>query len=134
MNLMMRRVLQIILMVSLLGGSAVQALSCNSFVEDSHPCCRALATIKKTTQANLLKKAQHTSLKGGSCGCAAAPTKQEEAPASSGSIQRNKGASMQVDAPNAHVPFRNSFERSVRLCTANHDSPPPFILHHSLLI
>jgi hypothetical protein len=133
-NLMMRRVLQVILMLSLLGGSAVQVLSCNSLVEDRHPCCKALATIKKTTQAQLLKKTQHTSLKGGACGCAAAPSKQQEAPASSGSIQRHNGESIQLDAPAVNILFHDAFEHPVRLCAADYHSPPPFILHRALLI
>jgi hypothetical protein len=131
---MMRRVLQTVLMLSLLGGSAVQVLACDSLVEDSHPCCKALATILKTTQAHLLKKTSHTSLKGGSCGCAAAPTRHQHTPAGSGAVQRNCGASLQVEAPVETLPVRHSGEPAVRFCAANYDSPPPFILHHSLLI
>jgi hypothetical protein len=123
-----------LLMVSLLGGSAVQALSCTSSVEDSHPCCRALATIKKTTPAHLLKKTSHTSLKGGSCGCAASPAKEHEAPAGSGSVQRNSGASIQAAPPTLTTRFPVTFDPPIRLRPANYDSPPPFILHHSLLI
>jgi hypothetical protein len=131
---MMRSVLQIFLMLSLLGGSAVQVLSCSSPVEDSHPCCKALATIKKTTQAHLLKKTDHTSLKGGSCGCAAEPTKQQEAPAGSGSIQRHNGASIHLDAPTLSNLFPNDPERPARFCAVNYESPPPFLLHRALLI
>jgi hypothetical protein len=131
---MMRSVLQIILMLLLVGGSAVQALSCSSLVEDSHPCCKALATIKKTTPAHLLKKTENTALKGGSCGCAATPTQKQETPASSGSIQRHQGASIQEDAPTINLLHRYGLARRFRLCAANYDSPPPFILHHSLLI
>jgi hypothetical protein len=131
---MMRRFLQMVLMLSLLGGSAVQALACDSLVEDSHPCCKALATIYKTTQSHLLKKTSHTSLKGGSCGCAAAPTRHQHTPAGSGAVQRNGGPSVQIEAPVEALPFHHCGVPAVRLCAANYDSPPPFILHHSLLI
>jgi hypothetical protein len=134
LNPMMRRILQIVLMIALLGGSAVQSLSCASQLADSHPCCRALATIKATTHAQALKKEPQTSLKGGSCGCAAAPTKPQETPVRSGSIQPNHTASIQDDAPIASSVFRSAFERPVRLCAPNDYSPPHFILYHALLI
>jgi hypothetical protein len=131
---MMRRVLQIVLMTALLGGSAVQSLSCVSQLEDSHPCCRVLATIKATTHAQALKKVQQTSLKGGSCGCAATPTRPQETPVSSGTVQPNNAASIQHDAPIASTPLRSAFERPVRLGAPNDYSPPHFILYHALLI
>jgi hypothetical protein len=103
---MMRRFVQIVLMISLLGGSAVQSLSCVSQMEDSHPCCRALATIKATTHAQALKKTREISLKGGSCGCAAAPTNQQETPVSRGSIQPNNPASIHDSESIVSTPFR----------------------------
>jgi hypothetical protein len=131
---MMRRFVQIVLMISLLGGSAVQSLSCVSQMEDSHPCCRALATIKATTHAHALKKTRQISLKGGSCGCAATPTKQQETPVRSGFVQPTDIASISDHESIIRTPFRSLLEQPVRLCAPNDYSPPHFILYHSLLI
>lgn len=131
---MMRRFAQLVLMMALLGGSAVPSLSCNSLMEDSHPCCRALATIKKTTHAHTFQKAPQTSFKGGSCGCAATPTTPQETPVRSGAIQSNNSASIFDDAPIAKVSFRSALARPVQLHAPNDYSPPHFILYHSLLI
>jgi len=131
---MMRRVIQIVLLASLLVGSAAQALACDSMVEESHPCCRALATIKATTPSPSVKKVQPVSLKGGSCGCTSAPATPREKPVSSASTQQHHAKANCDDELVLNIPVRIGLRQPVRLQAPNNDSPPHFILYNSLLI
>jgi hypothetical protein len=131
---MMRKIIQILLIVSLLGGAAMQSLACVSTMEDSHACCRALATLKKPTHTHSAKKAQPATFRGGSCGCTSAPETPRERPVSSNSPQQNESVLVNNDRSIADFSCRNAFEPPVILCIPNDTSPPPFILYHSLLI
>src|SRR5689334_12378928 len=131
---MMRRLVQIILLVSLLAGTASQALSCSSMPEDSHPCCRALATIKATAQPHTTTKTQPTSFRGGSCGCTSAPVTPIEKPIGSFTVHQTPTSLTSADEVVLTVFVREEFQRPLRLQAPNHYSPPHFILYSSLLI
>jgi hypothetical protein len=131
---MMRRLVQILLVASLFAGSAAQALSCGSMSEDSHPCCRALATLKATAQKSALKKVQPTSFRGGSCGCTSAPETPREKPVSNASTAHYHTLTIPDDELVVLLPFRKAMAQPVRVAAPNDTSPPHFILHSSLLI
>jgi hypothetical protein len=132
---MKRRFVQIILLASLLAGSAAQILACGSMVEDRHPCCRALATSKARTPSHSLKKVQPAdSFRGNSCGCTSAPATPRENPVGSNTNQQPQKAAIPDNQSAVALAFRQAVARPIRLQLPDADSPPHFILYGSLLI
>jgi hypothetical protein len=131
---MARRLLQLLLIVSLFCGAAAQALGCISMMQsENHACCRLISS-KKTSQklrkAPAAPKNPTTPLH---C-CDTSSSSSHQAPLAKRELRQDEFVIAAADEVTAIVPGEKRVSPPSRLLTPTGYSPPPFILYHSLLI
>jgi hypothetical protein len=129
-----RRFIQILLMVSLLGGAAAQTLACVSMMQsDGHACCRAIIS-KKAKQKMRAAPAQQKEPAQSSHCCGSNTSRSPQPPIDNRDSKQDKFASSNTDEVATITPVRKVSFTPARLLAPSGYSPPHFILHHSLLI
>ena len=130
---MRRQVIQIVLVISLFGGAMSQAIACVSRQSDTHSCCRLLST-NQPSIARLAAKTNHKSSPVPPCCMVSVPVAPEPATVNNRERQANPSSQI-IDDQNHLSDFvaQRTFKPSPLSEPAGY-SPPPFILHHALLI
>jgi hypothetical protein len=129
-----RRIIQIILLVSLLGGAAAQTLACVAMMQsDGHACCRAIVT-KKAKQKMCAAPTQRKEPAQSPHCCGANASRSQQPTIDNRNSKQDKFASSNTDEVATIIPVRKLPFTPSRLRAPSGYSPPHFILHHSLLI
>ncbi|MBI3650532.1 MAG: hypothetical protein HY231_05725 [Acidobacteria bacterium] len=131
---MMRRLLQLILLVALSSGATAQAWGCGMMHEDAHACCRALATIRANAKSHTVKKTQTAKLSSDACGCSSSPASHRETPVGNTYAPEHQLASSQGKVTCGRLALSALPPRPVRRLSPHQVAPPHFILYGSLLI
>jgi|SRR5215813_8775796 len=124
-----RRVVQILILVSLLSGALAQAVICATLMQENHACCQTV-----TTTARLAPEKQHSSASLPPCCQTSAPVTPQQLPVEKREFQPDKNEIAAAVQPSVTIPFYRLRQASTRLRAPAGYSPPSFILHHALLI
>jgi hypothetical protein len=131
---MIRRLLQIILIVSLLGGAAAQTLACVAMMQsERHACCRAIHTKKASQKLRAAPAQQKEPAKSSHC-CGSNTSRSPQPTIANRDSKQDKSVLSNSDEVAAIIPVRKLSFTPLRLRAPSGYSPPHFILHHSLLI
>jgi hypothetical protein len=131
---MARRLLQILLIVSLFCGATAQTLGCISMMQSgSHACCQLISN-KKTAQK--LRKAPPAPKNPATplhC-CDTSPSNSQRAPLEKREVRQDEFAIVTAKNVTEIIPEEKRVLLPSRLLAPPGYSPPSFILYHSLLI
>jgi hypothetical protein len=130
---MKRQFIQIVLMSAMLCGATSQALACVSWQSDSHSCCRILST-SQALKARLAAKTKRQPAPMPPCCTVSVPVAPQQAATHNRAPQPNATALMPADQSNENCFVVNLTLKPKPLSEPAGYSPPPFILHHALLI
>jgi hypothetical protein len=131
---MARRFVQILLIVSVLCGSAAQVLACIPMMQyGDHSCCRLIVAKKTAQKMRATSPSRKAPVQTAHC-CGGNATKQQPPPAENSNSIRNEIAIF-ANGTGIIIPLKS--KETVppsKLQAPPGNSPPQFILHHSLLI
>jgi hypothetical protein len=130
---MKRKLIQIVLIASMLCGAMSQALACVSLQQDAHSCCRMLSP-GQASKARLAAKTHQKSTALPPCCAVSVPHAPQQAPVKNREPQPNVYVQTFDDQTRATCFLANLTFTPKRLCEPVDDSPPSFILHQALLI
>ena len=131
---MIRRGLQILLIVSLLCGTATQTLACVFLMQlGNHTCCRS--SIAMNVPAKMHPALSHQEPEKTLPCCKTSPTNLQPTLLTRSECRKDFSSSTAIVAGTTILPLTKERVSSLRKYTASDLSPPPsFILYHSLLI
>lgn len=129
MNQMARRLLQLVLLLSLLSGALAQAVTCATLMPESHACCQTL-----TTKARLTAQSKASSAQLPPCCQTSTPQSPQPLPVEKREFQALKNILAETIAAALPMQFYHPQQARLKLRAPAGYSPPSFLLHHALLI
>jgi hypothetical protein len=132
--LMVKRILQVLVFISLVSGAAAQTMACVAMMQsDDHACCRAI-NIRKTKQKMRAAPAQQKEpVKSSNC-CESNTSRSQQTPIDNRDSKQEKFTLSNNNEVAITTNVRSLSVNPTRLRASSRYSPPHFILHHSLLI
>jgi hypothetical protein len=130
---MVRRLLQILLIASLVGGATAQALGCISMQSEGHACCRMISMKKASQKMRAIPSSHQVPAKSSNC-CESNPSRSQQPPLENRDSKREEAAIIANAEGVATLTATREASPPSRLLAPSDYSPPHFILYHSLLI
>jgi hypothetical protein len=126
---MARRVVQILLLLSLLTGVLAQAVTCATLMQESHACCQTL-----TSKARLTAQTTHSAAQLPPCCQTSTPQSPQPLPVEKREFQALKNILAETITASLPISFSHPEQARIKLHAPAGYSPPSFLLHHALLI
>ena len=131
---MLRRLLQLTLLVALSGSASAQTIACVAMEFDGHACCRAVAGVKRAKKTALKTKTGNRPAEAPSC-CRAPLSSPPQQQATAGRDElRQKSGIPPVDSAPSIITDRGREPESPPRLFYPPGGTPPFLLHGALLI
>jgi hypothetical protein len=131
---MARHGIQILLVVALVFGAASQTLACISMMQaGNHACCRMVSTKKTAQKMRAAPSSNQKPAQSPDC-CGLNSSRPQQAPHKNSDLKRVEPTMFANRGGITIIPVRREANPLSRLLALPGDSPPLFILHHSLLI
>lgn len=131
---MAKRLIQILLVVSMICGASAQAMTCVSMMQSGdHACCRMIMTKKATQKMRAAHSSHQTPVQSSHC-CNRSTSSPQQPLAEQKSSSRNEAAILVNGAGSITIPVKKAVLFPVKLFAPSGYSPPHFILYQSLLI
>ena len=131
---MTKRLIQILLVVSMMCGASAQAFSCVSMMQSgNHACCRMVVSKQAAQKMRASHSSHQTPAKSLPC-CNVNTSRPQQPPAEQRSLGRNESAIIVNSTGIVATPAKKEVLSPVKLSAPSGYSPPHFILYQSLLI
>jgi hypothetical protein len=132
--LMVKRIVQVIVIISLLSGAAAQTLACVAMMQsDGHACCRAVNIRKAKQKMRAAPAQQKEPVKSSNC-CESNTSRSQQTSIDNRDSRQQKFVPSNNQEVATTINVRSLSVNPTRLRAPSGYSPPHFILHHSLLI
>jgi hypothetical protein len=131
---MATRLIQILLVVSIICGASAQALACVPMMQSGdHACCRIIMVKKATSKLRAAQSSHQTPVKSSHC-CNSNTPSPQQTPAEQKSSSREETAVLANNAGNITISVKKVVPFPVKSLAPPGYSPPHFILYRSMLI